>query len=485
MINKKNEFKCEYLIIGSGAGGATASKLLAEKGKDVLLIEEGEHFKVNQFEGSMSKSLSNAWRNSGITPILCKSSFGFGEGKCLGGGTYINGGLIWRTPNIILKLWNKIFETNEFSPNNLEKYFTEIEDTLELEKYRIGEYYQNPDSIKLDEIAQNYRINVVTVPKSINSTTDENKLQLGSPALTENSILQKYIYPSLKKGVRLFTNCRANKLISSKKKINYVEALYKGNKINIYSDYIILACGATQTPMIIKRSFGNKFLKSEMNVHLNLRIGVRFDKEMYADTGIMFSKQIQEYINDGVLIMPTSFSKSSFFSSLAKMDNLEISKISNDLNFFSNFVLQVQSKNHVNINSFNNNMLLTYKLNLDDLKKIKKYLIIFLKFLFDLDAVEIFLPLKKNFRINKNMDWVKSIEDNFIEKNIEMVSVHGMSSAKMGRNRLNNQLFDIHGKSFDFDNLYVVDSSVLPTSTIESPQGTIMAIASKIVHNIS
>ena len=193
MINKKNEFKCEYLIIGSGAGGATASKLLAEKGKDVLLIEEGEHFKVNQFEGSISKSLSNAWRNSGITPILCKSSFGFGEGKCLGGGTYINGGLIWRTPNITLKLWNKIFETNEFSSNNLEKYFTEIENTLELEKYRIDKYYQNPDSIKLDEIAQNYRINVVTVPKSINSTIDENKLQLGSPALTENSILQKYI----------------------------------------------------------------------------------------------------------------------------------------------------------------------------------------------------------------------------------------------------------------------------------------------------
>ena len=47
MTKKKIDFKCEYLIIGSGAGGATASKLLTEKGKDVLLIEEGQNFKVN------------------------------------------------------------------------------------------------------------------------------------------------------------------------------------------------------------------------------------------------------------------------------------------------------------------------------------------------------------------------------------------------------------------------------------------------------
>ncbi|MDB3970549.1 GMC family oxidoreductase N-terminal domain-containing protein, partial [Candidatus Pelagibacter sp.] len=469
----------------SGAGGATASKLLTENGKDVLLIEEGQNFKVNHFRGSMSKSLLHVWRNSGITPILSKSSFGFGEGRCLGGGTYINGGLIWRTPNKILELWNRIFETSEFSSSNLEKYFSKIEETLELDKYSVEKYHQNRDSIKLDEIAKKYKIKVATVPKSINSTADENKLQLGSPALTKNSVLQKYIYPSLKKGLRLFTNCKANKLISSKKKIEYVEVLYNGNKANIYSNNIILACGATQTPMILKRSFGNKFLKSEMNVHLNLRVGIKFEEEMFADSGIMFSRQIQEYIDDGVLIMPTSFSKSSFFSSLAKMDNLELFKISNELKFYSNFILQIQSKNHVNINNFNNNMLLSYKLNLDDLKKIRKYLIIFLKFMFDLGAVEIFLPLKKNFKINKNINWIRHIEENVIEKNIEMVSVHGMSSAKMGRYRLNNQLFDLNGRSFDFKNLYCVDSSVLPTSTIESPQETIMAIASKIINNIS
>ncbi len=484
MTNLKDQLQCEYLIIGSGAGGSVASKYLIEKGKDVLLVEEGGHFKVDQFKGSMSKSLSNVWRNAGVTPILCKSNFGFGEGKCLGGGTYINGGLIWRTPSVILKLWNKILDTNQFSLDNLEKYFSEVEATLELDKHQITNYPQNKDSIKLDEIAEKYKINVACVPKSINSTVDQNKLQLGSPSLTENSVLQKYIYPSLKKGLRLLTNCKANKLISSNNKITSVEVSCNKKKIHIFPKKVILACGATQTPMLLKRSFGNSFFKSEMSVHLNLRIGVRFQEEMFADSGIMFTKQIQEYLEDGVLIMPTSFSKSSFFSSLAKLDNLEIKEIYNHFNYFSNFVLQLQSKNKVNINNLNNNLFLTYKLNLEDLEKIKKYLLIFSEFLFSTGAVEIYLPFKYNFKINKNTDRIKFIEENVVEKNIEMVSVHGMSSARMGINRSKDHIFNLNGKSFDFDNMSCLDSSVLPTSTIESPQGTIMALSRSIVENL-
>ena len=101
-------------------------------------------------------------------------------------------------------------------------------------------------------------------------------------------------------------------------------------------------------------------------------------------------------------------------------------------------------------------MFLTYKLNTLDLEKIKKYLLIFIEFLFSTGAVEIYLPLKKNYKINKNLDRVKFIEENVIEKNIEMVSVHGMSSAKMGKNRSNNQIFNLNGESFDFNNLYCV-----------------------------
>ena len=53
------------------------------------------------------------------------------------------------------------------------------------------------------------------------------------------------------------------------------------------------------------------------------------------------------------------------------------------------------------------------------------------------------------------------------------VSVHGMSACKMG-NSPENSIVDLNGQVWGHDNLYVFDSSILPTNTGESPQGTIL-----------
>ena len=481
---KSENFNCEYLVIGSGAGGSVACKYLTDRGKDVLLIEEGQHYKINEFNNSISKSFLYAWRNAGITPIFSKTSYGFGEGRCLGGGTYINGGLIWRTPKIILDNWNQILKTNKFHSDNLKKYFDEIENNLELNFKSNNNVIENKESSKLVEIGKKYQIKVEDVPRSINAIEETNKLTLGAPGQTKNSILQKYIYKSKENGLRILTNCKAEKLIIKNNIIKTVKAKIDNKEINISANKVILACGATQTPMLVKKSFGNNFLISEMDVHLNLRVGVRFKDSMQAVKGKMFTKQIQEYLNDGVLIMPTSFNKNNFFSGLAKMDNNSISEIEKNIDNYANFVIQFQSKSKVNLNRFHKTLIPTYDLSSQDLLKIKKYFTIFCDLLFGTGAEEIILPLKKNYTITQKLNWKNLIDINFVPRNIEMVSVHGMSSAKMGIQRSHKEIFGIDGRSFDFKNMYCVDSSILPTGTIESPQATIMAVSSQILEEL-
>ena len=476
------DIRCEFLIIGSGAGGSVASKYLTDLGKDVLLVEEGNRYSINEFKNSISKSFLYAWRNGGITPVLSKSNYGFGEGKCLGGGTYINGGLIWRTPEIVLQKWNKIYQTNIFEDSNLKKYFDEIENILAIKKQFINEY-ENNESLKLIEIGKKNNIKVVRVPDSINSSNDENKLTLGAAGDAKNSIIQKYIYPSEKKGLKILTNCRAEKIFSDKNKVKKVMVKINDKKTYIYADNVILACGATQTPMLLKKSFGNNFLKSELEVHLNLRIGVKFKEKMQDREGLMFTRQIQEYLESGVLIMPTSFNKNNFFSSLAKLDNNQINMIEKEIDKYSSFIIQLSSLNKVQLNNFFGNTILNYNLHNEDINKLKNYFKIFCGFLFDTGAEEIYLPFKKKFYVNKNHNLGEIIENCLTKENIEMVSVHGMSSARMGIKNSKKSKFNLYGRSFDFENLYCVDSSILPTSTIESPQATIMAVAKHVLEN--
>ena len=46
----------------------------------------------------------------------------------------------------------------------------------------------------------------------------------------------------------------------------------------------------------LKKKFWKQFLKSELEVHLNLRIGVKFKEKMQDREGLMFTRQIQEYL---------------------------------------------------------------------------------------------------------------------------------------------------------------------------------------------
>ncbi len=479
-LDKNEKINCEYLIIGSGAGGSVASKYLTDCGKDVLLIEEGGHSETIKLD-TFSKSFLNSWRNSGVTPVISKSNFAFGEGMCLGGGTSVNGGLVWRTPEIILKEWNKTLNTNKFSSNNLSKYFIEIEKNLGLNLSQSLNTPENKESLKLLEMGEKKLLKVVKIPNSINSSEEKNKLTLGQLSNSKNSILQKYIISSKKKGLRVFTKCVAKKLITKDNEINSVEVITNNEKKIIYAKNVILACGATQTPMLLKNSFGNNYLKSKIQNHLNLRIGVKFTENMQSHNGTLFTRQLQEYLDDGILIMPTSFNKSNFFSSLVKMSNDELSLIEREINNFSSFIIQLQSFNKINLNNYFNQTILSYNIHELDIIKLRKYFSIFCSMLFEFGAELIFLPFKKNFKINKKDNLVYFFEKNLVPKNLEMVSVHGMSSAKMGIKKENDKVFNLQGCSFDFKNLFCLDSSILPSSTIESPQGTIMAVASQIL----
>ena len=65
----------DILVIGSGPGGAITACLLAEAGRDVLLIEEGSELQQSSAGQFSSAEMAQKYRNGGITIAL-------GKGEC-------------------------------------------------------------------------------------------------------------------------------------------------------------------------------------------------------------------------------------------------------------------------------------------------------------------------------------------------------------------------------------------------------------------
>jgi len=94
------------VIVGTGAGGATAARVLAEAGLDLILIEEGPKVTTSELRSDMYTAFKRFWRDMGFqvaegrafTPVL--------QGRCIGGTTVINGAIMHRMPEAIHAAWH-------------------------------------------------------------------------------------------------------------------------------------------------------------------------------------------------------------------------------------------------------------------------------------------------------------------------------------------------------------------------------------------
>ncbi len=117
----------EVVIIGSGPGGSITAALLAEAGKKVLLLEEGDYLGLDSCTAFTRDEMVQKYRNGGQTIAMGANKIAYVEGRCVGGGSEINSGLYHRTPPEILAQWTREFAVDGISPADLEAHFAACE----------------------------------------------------------------------------------------------------------------------------------------------------------------------------------------------------------------------------------------------------------------------------------------------------------------------------------------------------------------------
>ncbi|MGL4500300.1 MAG: NAD(P)-binding protein, partial [Planktothrix sp.] len=83
----ESPLKVEIAVIGSGPGGAITACLLAEAGRDVLLIEEGAYLSLESCEPFSVEEMIQKYRNGGLTAAFGQPKIQYVEGRCVGGGS--------------------------------------------------------------------------------------------------------------------------------------------------------------------------------------------------------------------------------------------------------------------------------------------------------------------------------------------------------------------------------------------------------------
>lgn len=483
MILIDNAITTDFAVVGSGAGGASAFAQLARLGKRVVLVEEGERYTPEYFAKSITTATLNLYRNAGLSPIIGRPMIPFGEGRCLGGTTEINGGLIWRTPEWVRQDWNKRLGLDEVFGSPLDPHFLAIENRLGVSPAGINTQ-GNRDSELLRLGAERLGWLTSSVPRAAAQCKNSNRCGSGCPTAAKQSMSLTLIPDGESLGGQVLTGLRVERIkrLSGQMLELHCNSVLDRKRITVVAKTILVAGGTTQSPLILSRS-GLLPRKSNFCFHTNLKILAEFDEVIDASNSTILTCQLQEFAKQRSLIMATNLTPEYLAMSYSDLGYARLSAIVDRIERFALYTVQVAPRSRGQMISAGDSSYMFHRLSKIDFDDIRVNLSRCVNLLFAAGAKSLYLPILGTQSVQSKEQAMEIIE-NSAAKLLKIASVHAMSSIPMGVNSTNSRVRP-DGRMWNEDGIYVVDGSILPSWTIESPQGTIMATSSLLTTRIA
>src|SRR5262249_50216444 len=125
----------DVVVVGSGAGGGVVAGELAERGKDVLLLETGPHLTAVDFDRWEAKATHELWWPIRFGLLPDGDVVAFLAGRCVGGTTTINTKVALRAHENDVAKWHEASGltsdgSSPFSLADLEPYYEQVEQRL-------------------------------------------------------------------------------------------------------------------------------------------------------------------------------------------------------------------------------------------------------------------------------------------------------------------------------------------------------------------
>jgi choline dehydrogenase-like flavoprotein len=466
---KDSPQRAEVVVIGSGPGGATTAHLLAEHGKDVLILEEGPDLPLESCPPFGIQEMAQKYRAGGLNPALGNARVAFVEGCTVGGGSEINSGLYHRTPADVLERWRAEFGTRDTQESDLLPHFIGCEQML-----NVG-ICPGPTPLasrKLEAGAQHLGWRVLEVPRwfKFDGSTGPD----GCPQGTRQSMTKTLVPRALSAGARLLAETRVARLRRSGTGWN-VLATRHGRPVEFRAETVFVCGGAVQTPLLLRRSGITRHIGNTLAIHPTVKAVAVFDEEVnHRQLGVGVH-QVKEFAP-----------KISFGCSISSLPHLGLAladyrgferEVKAGWRHMAIYYAMITGPNTGSIRPVFNlpDPLIRYSLSAQDLRDLATALRRLTKLLLAAGASKVY-PSVAGARPITAEDEISTIPGELPPDRSNLMTIHLFSSCPMGEDQARcatNSMGQVYGTN----DLYINDASLIPTAPGVNPQGTVMALA--------
>lgn len=250
----------DYLVIGSGPGGAPVAYMLQKAGADVAILEAGRFFRKDTFPENEADTSAQLYWGGGIE-FNKSAKMAFLRARVVGGTSIVNQALLDPFDDIALSDWKAQSGVDYFTPEAMKPYYDAVSDFINIYEFSKPEFNRNAElyTRACDKLGHKWGfLHRAQSDCALGKGNDCIACLGGCHRDSKQSSMVSYIQRGEKDGLRVISGTEIHKIES---KPDHV-ALYgttNGTKVKFLTKNLIVAGGSFgTTQMLLNSGIGKK-----------------------------------------------------------------------------------------------------------------------------------------------------------------------------------------------------------------------------------
>lgn len=500
----------DAVIIGSGSGAGVTAHTLAQAGMKVLVIEKGKYFQRLELNFDDKTGWQELYEGRGQIPSKNSQTMIL-AGATFGGGSTVNWSACLKTPFKVRKEWYDDFGVDWFAT---EAYDNDMEYVLKQMGASTEHITHSFSNQTLIDGCEKLGYAAKAVPQNNGSHTNHScgMCHLGCKWGVKQGSMVNWLRSASENGAQFMDQVMVNRLVRNKKNITtHIECtdVRTGNNFTIKGPRrFIVAAGSLHSPVLLQRSgFRNKHIGKNLKLH-----------PISALTGI-FDEHTDPHYNSIMTSVCTAVDDLDGKSHGAKIETLlhtpllesiftpweSSNQMRQDILKYQGAACFILLTRDTSLGTVTydkerpDKLVIEYDVNKYDRNAILQALLVTADVIYIQGGKEIIHPSwqverfvshkSKELRSIHDADyqaWRKKVAETPLSAyGTAYGSAHQMSTCRMSGKGPRYGACDARGRTFESDNVYITDASVLPTASGANPMISTMACARHIAQGIA
>lgn len=474
----EDDERCDVVVVGSGAGGASVARVLAERGLDVIVLEEGHLHDASSYTTDPLDALRRMYRDGGLTVLEGRPAIPLPLGRCVGGTTVINSGTCVRTPDEVLLRWRD--DLGIRWATQLDGQFDAIERDLAVTTLDPAVAGRNAELCRRGADAVGAASHPVR--RNAGRVVRCGTCPTGCAIDAKQAMHVSELPRAVAAGARLRAGVRVTALRSSSGHVTGVAAVRPGGSpYAVQARAVVLAGGAIGTPeLLLRRGLGGH-IGRHLHVQPACWVGALFDEEVRGFDGVMQSWHVDEWRSRG-LFLEATFTPLPFGVHWLPGVGGEFRRRAEAIGQLAVIGVHLADRSEGRVRAGRDGTRLSYRLTRDDARTLGFGIARAADILFAAGAREAY-PQLAGLTVMKPGEQAR-IETGLRPAHLRLEAFHPMGSARMGGASAHSAT-DPDGQVRGLPGVYVADGSLLPTALGVNPMITIMAVARHVAAGLA